>query len=109
MKELNVMNKHGYIFVIQADLMDPLTLLSNGCSIHPDIDALYKAKCDLLDNELDEVQGCEFKITGTKEKMFMDDDMNKWIIDLHEIDWLVNMNECDQPENMEQVIAFYQM
>ncbi|MDP1183221.1 hypothetical protein, partial [Klebsiella pneumoniae] len=86
-----------------------ITLIQNGCTIYPDIDAMYKGKCDLLDNTLDEVQGCEFKITGTSNDTYMDDDISRWKLTINEIDWLVNMNECEQPKCIEEVIAFYQM
>ncbi|AHY25382.1 hypothetical protein PS2_136 [Serratia phage PS2] len=110
MKDINVMNKHGYIFVIQTN-MDIAKLVERGCSIFPTIEDLYKAKCDKLDAEMDEVEGCEFTILNSHDgRTFITDAMlNQWELTINELDWLVNMDECEQPEILEDIIAEYQM
>lgn len=112
MNFINVMNKNGCIFVIQKDLMDPVALLANGCTLYPSVKDLYKAKCDLLDMESYEVDGCEFAIKGTKTEMFLFDDIDNEVgslLDVTHLNWLVEMGECEQPEIIEQIVAFYQM
>ncbi|UNA02489.1 hypothetical protein [Serratia phage SP1] len=111
MNNINVMNKNGYIFVIQSNLMDIAKLVERGCTIFPSIEALYKGKCDFLEMETDEAEGCEFSIlTSHSGKTVIDDGMcNQWELTINELDWLVEMDGCPQPQIIEDIVAEYQM